>query len=74
MGALVCVEYETGAQAWFYMGPNAGGLIVEHKQYQVQVLTPHAPLGKALLNKRCDDEVTLSIAGKSQQLTIINLL
>lgn len=74
VGALVCVEYETGAQAWFYIGPNAGGLIVEHKQYQVQVLTPHAPLGKALLNKQCDDEVTLSIAGKSQQLSIINLL
>ena len=63
-----------GHRHGFIWVQNAGGLIVEPKQYQVQVLTPHAPLGKALLNKRCDDEVTLSIAGKSQQLTIINLL
>lgn len=74
VGALICVEYESWTQAWFYMGPNAGGLVVEHKQFNVQVLTPHAPLGKALLNKHCDDEVTFNIAGKSQQLTIVKVL
>ena len=74
VGSLVCVEYESAAQAWFYIGPNAGGLVIEHKQYQIQVLTPHAPLGKALLNKQCDDEVTFCTVGKSQQLSILRIL
>lgn len=44
-----------------FLGPSAGGLSVELDGQTITVITPETPLGKQLLNKFIDDEITLTI-------------
>jgi hypothetical protein len=54
--SLVCVA-KTGAQPqYFFLGPGAAGLKVEVANSRVMVITPSAPLGKALLGAEVGDE------------------
>ena len=61
--ALVSLESEGGMLRWFFIGPQAGGLKLLVGDREVTVLTPTAPLGKALLGKFADDEFSLSTNG-----------
>ena len=74
VGSLICLEDETNLQKWFYLGPAAGGLTVEVKGQTIQVVTPQAPLGKQLLGKQLDDEVSLNIAGKNHAYEVVEIL
>ena len=74
ISSLVCLEDENSVQKWFYLGPAAGGLTVEVKGLTIQVVTPEAPLGKQLLGKQRDDEVSLSIAGKNHEYDEVEIL
>ncbi|MBH0041331.1 GreA/GreB family elongation factor [Pseudoalteromonas sp. SWXJZ10B] len=74
VGSLICLEDDNAAQKWFYLGPAAGGLTVEVKGSTIQVVTPEAPLGKLLLDKHLDDEVSLTIMGKNHEYDVIELL
>jgi len=74
ISSLVCLEDESASQKWFYLGPAAGGLTVEVKGQTIQVVTPEAPLGKQLLGKQLDDEVSLSTAGKNHEYEVIKIL
>lgn len=74
ISSLVCLEDENSAQKWFYLGPSAGGLTVEVKGIIIQVVTPEAPLGKHLLGKQRDDEVSLTIAGKNNKYEVVEVL
>lgn len=56
-GALVCIEDEQEQQRRLLIGPAAGGLSIDSEQGPVQVITPIAPLGQALIGKCVDDEV-----------------
>lgn len=74
ISSLVCLEDESASQKWFYLGPAAGGLTVEVKGQTIQVVTPEAPLGKQLLGKQLDDEVSLTIAGKNHEYEVVKIL
>jgi len=74
VGSLVCLEDDKAAQKWFYLGPAAGGLTVNVKQHAIAVVTPGAPMGKQLLNKQIDDEITLTIAGKAHEYVVVEIL
>jgi transcription elongation GreA/GreB family factor len=74
ISSLVCLEDENTAQKWFYLGPAAGGLTVEVKGLTIQVVTPEAPLGKQLLGKQLDDEVSLTIAGNNHEYEVVEVL
>ncbi|BED88987.1 transcription elongation factor [Pseudoalteromonas sp. MM1] len=74
ISSLVCLEDENTIQKWFYLGPAAGGLTVEVKGLTIQVVTPEAPLGKQLLGKQLDDEVSLSIAGNNHEYGVVEIL
>jgi transcription elongation GreA/GreB family factor len=74
IGSLVCLEDDNAAQKWFYLGPAAGGLTVNVKQHTIAVVTPGAPMGKQLLNKHCDDEITLTIAGVVHEYVVAEIL
>ena len=69
-GALVCLIDEHDNSKWFFIGPSAGGLMVTVKQQPIYVVTREAPLGKQLIGKQVDDEVTLTIAGNKQFYSI----
>ncbi|KPZ62176.1 GreA/GreB family elongation factor [Pseudoalteromonas sp. P1-7a] len=74
ISSLVCLEDENSVQKWFYLGPAAGGLTVEVKGQTIQVVTPEAPLGKQLLGKQLDDEVSLTIAGNNHEYEVVEIL
>ena len=74
ISSLVCLKDKNALQKWFYLGPAAGGLTVEVKNITIQVVTPEAPLGKQLLGKQLDDEVSLTIAGKNHEYDVVEIL
>ena len=57
LGALVTIELETGDLSCFVL-PAAGGLQLDDAGRKVRVVTPHSPVGQALLGRTSGDEVT----------------
>jgi transcription elongation GreA/GreB family factor len=65
MGSLVQVEQDIIKRHWFFIVPAAGGYRcqISHQGVSINItlITPQAPMGKALLNKELDDDVILSV-------------
>lgn len=57
-GALVLLSYEAGGTRCFLLAPCQGGLAVTADGTLVHVVTPEAPLGRALLGQSPGDEIT----------------
>ncbi|MFT6436803.1 MAG: transcription elongation GreA/GreB family factor [Candidatus Azotimanducaceae bacterium] len=71
LGALVCIEDDQGQQKRLLIGPAAGGLSINSEQGAIQVITPTAPLGQALLGKRVDDELNWQIHQRKESYSVI---
>jgi len=65
LGSLVTLLTPNGISRYFLIGVNAGGIKLSIDGSEVLLITPQAPLGKALLNREVDDEVCLTIGGNS---------
>ncbi|SON49455.1 transcription elongation factor [Vibrio tapetis] len=76
VSALVEVVDEHDKLSWFFVGPCGGGLsvCVSSKQASVAVVTPQAPLGKALVGKFLHDEVDVKIGDKTHCYEITQVL
>ncbi|MGH0035749.1 MAG: GreA/GreB family elongation factor [Myxococcota bacterium] len=70
VGALVGLEGETGALRIAFLSPAAGGERVEVDGREIYAVTPGSPLGRALLGREVDDEVTVRRAGGRTTRTI----
>jgi transcription elongation GreA/GreB family factor len=66
--ALVTLEDGDGTERRFFLGPVAGGLKIADGEDEVVVITPHSPLGSALLGKMTDDQVE---SGTGKSLTVV---
>ena len=73
VGALVSLVNNEDAIQCLFIGPSSGGLRILGEPNNIQILTPSAPLAKALLNKTVDDEIELKIKGQSQHFTITDI-
>jgi len=72
LGSLVTLEDERGQQRSLFIGPCAGGIVVEVETVgTVQVITPSSPLGQALLHKSIDEEISIEVAGQQQYFYVI---
>lgn len=71
LGALVCIEDDQEQQRRLLIGPAAGGLSIDSEQGAVQVITPTAPLGQALLGKRVDDKVNWLSNQRQESFSIV---
>lgn len=78
--ALVCVENDDEQIAWYWMLPCGGGVTIKDASVltnsglaELTVVTPHSPLGKALLGQNEDDEVSLAIGDSVQHYAIISI-
>ncbi|MDV7104762.1 GreA/GreB family elongation factor [Vibrio sp. TH_r3] len=71
--AIIQLIDENDQENLFFMGPCAGGINVTYQNQQVTIITPEAPLGKAMLGQRVGDEVVLKIAGKQVGYEIISI-
>jgi len=70
LGALVTLEDDAGNKLRVWLGPEAGGLKLKDEQGEIVIVTPAAPLGKALLGLEMDDMVT---AGDGRELTVVSI-
>lgn len=71
IGALVQIEDTDGETRFLLLGPAAGGLKVSWSGLDIVVITPHAPLGKALLKAAVGDEVVVPLGAKQKRYEII---
>jgi transcription elongation GreA/GreB family factor len=71
--ALVTLEDEDGETKLVFLGPEAGGLKIGPALRSVTVITPQAPLGKALIGKLVGDEITLGPLGKQKTYCITEI-
>ena len=67
-GALVTTEDDDGHAARYWVCPAGGGLELAGA---IKVITPSAPLGRALLGHKAGDELELVVGGKRRTLTIV---
>lgn len=72
LSALVKLESST-EQRWCWLMPSGGGRKLEVEGIQIDVLTPEAPLGRALLGRCVDDEFTLRAGGRAIEWAITEL-
>jgi transcription elongation GreA/GreB family factor len=66
LGALIEIEFSSET-AWFFLGPAAGGIEVEHAGQTVTVITPESPLGSQLLDHKAGDAIA---SPKARILTV----
>ncbi len=72
-GALVTLLNQDGVESQFFIGPSAGGVKIIHKNIILSLITPFAPLGKAMIGLQIGDEFELDLAGKKQSYEIIDV-
>jgi len=72
ISALVQLEAE-GEERWIFLAPAAGGRRLQLAAASVDVLTPEAPLGRALIGRCEGDEVTLRTTGKAREYAIVSV-
>lgn len=73
IGALIQLQNQQGQSSYFFLGPAAGGLKIQSNQIPIMVITPSAPLAKALLDRHIGDEITLNLERAQQHYEIIAL-
>jgi transcription elongation GreA/GreB family factor len=71
--ALTTLEADDGTERIVFLGPAAGGLRISIADQECVVITPEAPLGRALLGKCCDDEIQLGKSNDARSYLIIDL-
>jgi len=72
--ALVTLEVDGEEVPWrALLLPVAGGVTVEVDGVEIRVLTPAAPLGRALVGKRMGDDFELRIAGRVREYVVLDV-
>jgi transcription elongation GreA/GreB family factor len=72
LGALVTLESADKLER-VLLCSGGGGAKLDDDGGGVRVVTPEAPLGRALLGKTAGDEVELVVGGKKRELVVVNV-
>ena len=64
LGALIYLNNSNNNEQILFLGPTAGGLKLIFNNEKVMVITPLAPIGKALTGHLMGDEVKIIIEGQ----------
>jgi hypothetical protein len=72
LSALVEVEAD-GARTWYLITPAAGGRTLSHAGITIDVLTPEAPLGRALIGRMSGEDLELRVGSRVRELSILNV-
>jgi hypothetical protein len=70
LSALIQLDSQDGVR-WYWLAPAGGGRTLEHDGQALDVLTPEAPLGRALVGKQCGDDLELRLGARQRELTIV---
>ena len=71
LGAVVEVENDEGGRT-FFLAPTGAGeeLTAPGGDGFFSVVTPHSPLGRAVMNKKLGDDVEVDVGGHTREWTI----
>jgi transcription elongation GreA/GreB family factor len=72
LGALVTLE-STNKLERVLLCSGGGGTNVEDEHGIVRVVTPEAPLGRALLGKTAGEEIELVVGGQKRELVVVSV-
>ncbi|WP_313026518.1 GreA/GreB family elongation factor [Pseudomonas lopnurensis] len=72
VGALLCLEHDD-SERWFFLGPDAAGLKVQHEGREILVISPRAPLGLGLLGREAGDEMEIRVNGRLQCFVVLDV-
>jgi transcription elongation GreA/GreB family factor len=70
IGALVELE-QGGENAFYFLGPRAGGTEIIHDKKEILVITPQSPLGEQLVGKQSGAALQLKLGGETRPATIV---
>lgn len=74
IGALIELELMPNKKRTFYFLLNhGGGLTVLVDGISIQIITPNAPLGEALLDKKLNDEIEVIGQGKTREYEVVGI-
>jgi len=78
VGALVSIVNEQEIKDILFIGPVAGGLCFSYlengKKFDIRVVTPASPIGKALIGLEAGDDFTLNVNGKTLTHEILTVI
>jgi len=72
IGSLVLTCNEQEQPFYYFISPVAGGLKISFMNKEITLITPNAPLGKALMHQAVDEEIEFGEANK-QHLNILTI-
>jgi hypothetical protein len=72
LSALILLESEEGSR-WYFLAPTAGGRTIQHAGVSIDVITPEAPLGRALVGRQRGDDLDLRLNNRLRSLSITEL-
>lgn len=73
VGTLVCIEDELGLQRYILLSPVAGGLKIKYDGNIINLITPSAPIGKALTTCLAGDDIEVKIGDDMKHYHILTV-
>ncbi|MCK5825405.1 MAG: GreA/GreB family elongation factor [Desulfuromusa sp.] len=70
--AVVQLEDDEGRIRLVFLGPAAGGLLLDLDGVELMIITPASPLGRELIGKQCGDVIELN-SGTAREYEIISI-
>jgi len=74
LGSLIYLLDENDNVLILFLGPAAGGLNVKFAHTSISIITPSAPLGRALLGHSVDDEIELELEHTQKRYCVTDIL
>lgn len=70
--ALVELDLD-GKTSYCFILPKGGGLSIEHEGHSVQIITPQAPLGEALIGRVAGDSAIVEAGRATKEYEIVSV-
>jgi transcription elongation GreA/GreB family factor len=71
-GALAELEYN-GTQAYYFVAPEGGGLIMRMDGKAVQVITPNSPMGESIMGRRVGETIEVETRSGTREYKVLSL-
>ncbi len=71
-GGLVQMSMN-GRNAYYFLVPQAGGMVMRMDGQPVQVITPQSPLGEAILGRKVGDTIEVEVGAGTREYEIVSL-
>jgi len=69
------VETESdGKTQWMFVLPSGGGIKINFSEHLIQTVTPHSPLGEALIGLHVGDVAAIDAGKKQKEYEIVSIL